>query len=78
MPIASRIRMENLVKKLESLDIDEGIRIESGDKKMFVNRSISGTFLVQLDSNEPRYLDSALQVFKLAKNLGRKLHVWVY
>jgi hypothetical protein len=70
--------MDQLVKKLDSLDIDEGIRIESGSKKMFISRSLSGTFLVQLDSKELRYLDSAQQVFKLAKNLGTKLDVWTY
>lgn len=79
LPIASRIRMDQIVKKLESLDIDEGIRIESGDKKMFVNRSLSGTFLVQFgDSKELHYLDSAQQVLRLAKNLGTKLDVWTY
>lgn len=79
MPIASRIRMDQLVKKLESLDIDEGLRIESENKKMFINRSLSGVFLVQFgDSKELHYLDSASQVFRLAKSLGTKLHIWTY
>ena len=67
-------KSKQLAKKLLTLDIDEGIRIESSiqlKKRMFINKNASGVFIVQLvDDNNPshysnndlRYFDSAEEV----------------
>ena len=80
MPAGTQVRPGDLAKKLESLDIDEGIRIESGKNKLFVNKSPSGTFVVQFgNSDDFRYLDSARQVVYLAKkSLGKGIIAWIY
>ncbi|AIC17105.1 hypothetical protein [Nitrososphaera viennensis] len=81
MPVAIRIKQGGLEKALSSLDIDEGVRIESGGKKkkMFVNRSTSGIFVVQIGEEEFCYLDSAAQVVKLAdKIFGKKYSAYAY
>jgi hypothetical protein len=65
-----------LAKKLLTLDIDEGIRIESPvqGKKIFVNKNKSNLFVVQLvtenkssfyNNNNVRYFDSAEEVIEL-------------
>src|SRR5919199_3926948 len=67
-------KSKQLAKKLLTLDIDEGIRIESSiqlKKRMFINKNASGLFIVQLvdnnnssdySSNDVRYFDSAEEV----------------
>jgi hypothetical protein len=67
-------KSKRLIKKLLTLDIDEGVRIEEPSiqgKKMFVNKNASGIFVVQLviknkscdyDNKDIRYFDSAEQV----------------
>ena len=73
---------ERLAKKLQTLDIDEGVRIEESSiqgKKIFVNKNASGTFVVQLainnqkpsgiyDNNDIKYFDSAEQVIELVNS----------
>ncbi|MEO9364461.1 MAG: hypothetical protein ABI348_11225 [Nitrososphaera sp.] len=72
MPVGARIRHGGLEKVLSSLDLDEGVRIESaGKKKMFVNRSASGAFVVQV-GDDFYYLDSASQVAKLVEKIFGK------
>jgi hypothetical protein len=83
MPAGTRIKQGGLENVLSSLDIDEGVRIESGgkknEKKMFVNRSTSGIFVVQVGEEEFYYLDSAAQVIKIAdKIFGKKYSAWAY
>ena len=49
---------KRLAKKLQTLDIDEGIRIEESSfqgKKIFVNKNASGIFVVQLVNNNKCY-----------------------
>jgi hypothetical protein len=66
-------KSKRLSKKLLTLDLDEGIRIESSiqGKKAFVNKNASGIFVVQLvimnksfgyDNKDVRYFDSAEEV----------------
>ena len=75
-----RIKPGEVAGRLASLDIDEGMRFERGGKKIFVNRSPSGTFAVQLgDSKDFYYFDSARRVAKLVQaELGGKAAAWVY
>ena len=85
----SKIQTKNLNHKLRSLDIDEGIRIESStkSKKIFVNKNASGTFVVQcINKNyhdnynkSIRYVDSAKEILELVKSsFGNKFSVWTY
>lgn len=67
MPAGTRVRPHDLAKKLKSLDIDEGLRIESKGYEMFVNRAPSGTFVVQSCDGAFYYLDRAAKVAKLVK-----------
>ena len=67
-------KSKQLTKKLLTLDIDEGIRIESSiqlKKRMFINKNASGLFVVQLvdnnnssdySNNDVKYFDSAEEV----------------
>jgi hypothetical protein len=67
-------KSKRLIKKLLTLDIDEGVRIESPiqGKKMFVNKNASGIFVVQLViknkscdyDKDVRYFDSVEQVLE--------------
>jgi hypothetical protein len=70
-----------LAKKLQTLDIDEGVRIEESSirgKKIFVNKNASGIFVVQLvansqksstyDNNDIKYFDSAEQVIEFVNS----------
>jgi hypothetical protein len=73
---------ERLAKKLQTLDIDEGLRIEESSirgKKIFINKNASGTIVVQLainnqkpsgiyDNNDIKYFDSAEQVIELVNS----------
>jgi hypothetical protein len=78
MPVGAKVRQSDLEKVLSSLDLDEGVRIESVGKKMFVNKSASGVFVVQVE-DEFYYLDSALQVAKLVdKVFGKKYEAYAY
>lgn len=77
MPVGTRLKQGELVRVLSSLDVDEGIRIEGKGGKMFVNKSASGTFVVQV-REEFHYLDSAAQVVKLADKVFRKYAAWAY
>jgi hypothetical protein len=74
--------VELLAKRLQTLDIDEGIRIQGSaiqGKKIFVNKNASGIFVVQVavnnqkssaiyDSNDIKYFDSAEQVIELVNS----------
>lgn len=77
MPVGTRLKQGELVRVLSSLDVDEGVRIEGKSGKMFVNKSASGTFVVQV-GEEFHYLDSAAQVVKLASKVFRKYSAWAY
>jgi hypothetical protein len=67
---------KRLAKKLQTLDIDEGLRIEETSvrvKKIFVNKNASGIFVVQLAVNDKchnggnddiKYFDWAEQVIE--------------
>ena len=68
-------KSEKLANKLLTLDIDEGIRIESSnqEKKIFINKTASGIFVVELISrnavnNDIRYLDFVKDVVKFVKS----------
>lgn len=79
LPAGTRVKQGELLERLESLDIDEGIRIESGRNKAFINKSPSGTYVVQFgDSEDFRYIDSAEQMAKLVKATFRKYEAWAY
>jgi hypothetical protein len=80
MPRGARIKISELAKRLAALDIDEGIRVEHADKKMFVNKNSSGTFMVQFgDSSDFRYLQSARQVISLVNStFDKKGTAWTY
>jgi hypothetical protein len=63
-------RSKRLAKKVLTLDIDEGVRIEESSlqrKKIFVNKNASGIFVVQVVvkdrhcdyDKDVRYFDSA-------------------
>jgi hypothetical protein len=76
-------KSKRLIKKLLTLDIDEGVRIECSiqRKKMFVNKNASGIFVVQLvtknkscdDNKDVRYFDSAEEVVEFV-NLTFQRH----
>jgi hypothetical protein len=69
-------KSKQLAKKLLTLDIDEGIRIESSiqRKRIFINKNASDVFVVQLvvnnnnfsdyNNNDVRYFDSAEEVIE--------------
>ena len=69
-------KSKQLAKKLLTLDIDEGIRIESSiqRKRIFVNKNASDVFVVQLvvsnnnfsdyNNNDVRYFDSTEEVIE--------------
>lgn len=75
-------KADRLAKKLQTLDIDEGVRIEESSiqaKKIFVNKNASGIFVVQLavnnqkssaiyDNNDIKYFDSADQVIEFVNS----------
>jgi hypothetical protein len=74
-------KSNQLAKKLLTLDIDEGIRIESSiqRKRIFVNKNASDVFVVQLvvdsnnnssdyDNNDVRYFDSTDEVIEFVNS----------
>lgn len=78
MPRGILIKAGELAGKLATLDVDEGIRIESAGKKMFVNRNSSGIFVVQYNSDF-YYLDSIKQVKNTIKSrFGTRCDIWIY
>ncbi len=90
MVYSNKVMTRNLTSKLLSLDIDEGLRIESSVSgiRLFINKSASGTFVLQLCNNnndkENRnnnfvYFDSAKEVIKFIKmKFGRNFSAWSY
>lgn len=81
MPVGVLIQHGRLEKALSSLDIDEGTRIESPKKNegMFINRSLSGSFVVQVGEEEFYYFYSAAQVIRLAERIfGKRYSAWKY
>lgn len=77
MPAGTKVNPGDLAKKLESLDIDEGIRIESGKNKVFVNRSPSGTFVIQ-SADEFHYIGTAAQVTRFVRSTFKNYSAWAY
>jgi hypothetical protein len=78
MVYCNKVKKRNLTNKLLSLDIDEGLRIESSVHgiRLFINKSASGTFVL---NNNFVYFDSAEEVIKLIKiKFGRNFSVWSY
>ncbi|MGC2668607.1 MAG: hypothetical protein WA220_05430 [Candidatus Nitrosopolaris sp.] len=74
-----QIKERDLPKRLASLDLDEGIRIEgqSQTTKIFINRNASGNFVVQFVDNmnslnnsthNIKYLYSPAEVLKFVKS----------
>jgi hypothetical protein len=74
-------KSNQLAKKLLTLNIDEGIRIESSiqRKRIFVNKNASDVFVVQLvvdsnnnssdyDNNDIRYFDSTDEVIEFVNS----------
>lgn len=75
-------KSERLTKKLQTLDIDEGLRIEESSiqgRKIFINKNASGIFVVQVavnnqnssaiyDNNDIKYFDSVVQVIELVNS----------
>ncbi|MFL6431158.1 MAG: hypothetical protein ACJ71X_06850 [Nitrososphaeraceae archaeon] len=73
-------KSKQLIKKLLTLDIDEGVRIEEPSihgKKMFVNKNASDMFVVQLvtknkyhdyTNKDVRYFDSAQEVVEFVNS----------
>jgi hypothetical protein len=92
MIYCSKVKARDLLRKLSSLDIDEGLRIESSIQgiKVFINRTASGTFVLQLchdkddknnrnNNNNFVYFDSAEEIIKFIKSkFGRKFSIWSY
>ena len=58
-------KSKELANKLLTLDIDEGIRIESSTqkKKIFINRNALGIFVVQLTTNNKAKDDNSIRYF---------------
>jgi hypothetical protein len=72
-------KSEKLANKLLTLDIDEGIRIESlnHDKKIFINKTASGIFVVELIArnavnSDIRHFDFVEDVVKFVKSSFNK------
>jgi hypothetical protein len=86
-----KVKARDLLRELFSLDIDEGLRIESSSKgtRLFVNKSAAATFVLQLCNNKAEkmnrnnnnfiYFDSAEDVIKFIKTkFGRNFSIWSY
>jgi len=74
---------KDLSKKLISLDLDEGIRIEhrSRQKKLFINRNACGNFVAQFidkeknqnsEINNIQYFSSDVEVLQYVKSRFNK------
>lgn len=80
---SGRSKEKELAKKLISLDLDEGIRIEqqSQRKKLFINRNACGDFVTQFvdkeknqnsEINNIRYFSSDAEVLEFVKSRFNK------
>jgi hypothetical protein len=90
MIYCTKVKKRDLPRKLLSLDIDEGLRIESPNQhlRLFINKTASGTFVLQLckdkDDKANRnsnfvYFDSAKEIIKFINTkFGRRFSVWSY
>jgi hypothetical protein len=76
-------RPKELQRILETLDIDEGVRIEKSGElhKMFISKSPSGVYAIQVTSSSSQkhdqdtkveYLDSAAEVLSMITSIFRK------
>ncbi|MBV9179105.1 MAG: hypothetical protein JO327_00430 [Nitrososphaeraceae archaeon] len=72
-------KSKKLANKLLTLDIDEGIRIDSSiqEKKIFINKTASGIFVVELITrnalnSDIRYFDFVNDVIKFVKSSFNK------
>jgi hypothetical protein len=76
-------RPKELQRILETLDLDEGVRIEkSGQRyKMFISKSPSGVYVIQVTSGRSQrrnedarveYLDSPTEVLSMIRSIFRK------
>ncbi|HET7147612.1 MAG TPA: hypothetical protein VFI73_03850 [Candidatus Nitrosopolaris sp.] len=79
----SERKVKDLSKKLVSLDLDEGIRIEhqSRSKKLFINRNACGNFVGQFidkeknqdsEINNIQYFSSDVEVLEYVKSRFNK------
>ncbi len=83
-----QINEKDFSNKLISLDLDEGIRIEGGRRKIFINRNACDNFVVQLVGNmdasddnnlDIKYFYSADDVFKFVKStFDENFTIWQY
>ena len=80
---------KQLSHKLLTLDIDEGIRIESTKKrkknKMYINKRTSGCFVLEItysdstDMTEIRFCSNIKYIHKLIENIfGNEYSVTIY
>jgi hypothetical protein len=81
---------KQLSHKLLTLDIDEGIRIESTKnrkkkKKMYINKRTSGCFVLEItypdstDMTEIRFCSNIKHIHKLIENIfGNEYSVTIY
>jgi hypothetical protein len=85
----SKVKTKDLIRKLLSLDIDEGLRIENKTHNigLFINKNASGLFVLQLcnhkddkeNNNNFFYFDSDEEVIKFIKNkFERNFSIWSY
>lgn len=89
MTRCSKVKTKDLIRKLLSLDIDEGLRIENKTHniRLFINKNASGLFVLQLcnhkddkeNNNNFFYFDSDEEVIKFIKNkFERNFSIWSY
>jgi hypothetical protein len=80
MPRGTKIKMNELADRLTTLDIDEGIRIEYVNSKLFINKNASGIYVVQFDDEDNfRYFDSPNKVSNFIKSkIPMKGSAWTY
>ena len=80
---SGRSKEKELAKKLISLDLDEGIRVEqqSQRKKLFINRNACGNFVTQFvdeeknqssEINNIQYFSSDAEVLEFVKSRFNK------
>jgi hypothetical protein len=80
---SGRSKEKELAKKLISLDLDEGIRVEqqSQRKKLFINRNACGNFVTQFvdeeknqssEINNVQYFSSDAEVLEFVKSRFNK------
>jgi hypothetical protein len=83
-------KLRELTKKLVSLDLDEGIRIEHSDRrqKLFINRNACGDYVVQSvnkdhdqdnEVNNIRYFSSDSDVVVFVKSkFSKNFSIYLY